>query len=300
VYWRIDAATESSPVSVYFIAANHTGDLDRHGDWLDVFDVVRLARHLAWQEAAPAAPFGDIDLDGRVEKADLAAAVFRLLGYDDPGVPPLRDFAPEPDGATLQFSDGSVLRVPRVFSGRVTDLDVRGRLAGKLLSTRARTPLAPPSVAGACPVVATAQVNDVFYRRELQQVGRYTALALDNIGREPAAFAAASAYRFVRLFVIRPSGDSDTTYQFSRGRLAYTSGLVLSLGYFLLFLAGVAVAWRRRSALLPLLVPIAYVPATICFVLTNQRYTVTMQPLMFTFVALALVTVFRWDEEAAG
>jgi len=72
---------------------------------------------------------------------------------------------------------------------------------------------------------------------------------------------------------------------------------VLSLGYFLLFLAGVVVAWRRRSALLPLLVPIAYVPATICFVLTNQRYTVTVQPLMFAFVALALVTFFRWDAE---
>jgi ribonuclease PH len=50
----------------------------------------------------------------------------------------------------------------------------------------------------------------------------------------------------------------------------------------------VLVAFRQRSALLPLLVPIAYVPATICFVLTNQRYTVTMQPLMFAFVALAL------------
>ena len=24
------------------------GDLDRHGDWLDIFDVVRLAQHLSW------------------------------------------------------------------------------------------------------------------------------------------------------------------------------------------------------------------------------------------------------------
>ena len=51
--------------------------------------------------------------------------------------------------------------------------------------------------------------------------------------------------------------------------------------YLLVFLAGAWIAWRRRSALLWLLVPIVYVPLTICFVLTNMRYTVTMQPLMF-------------------
>lgn len=295
MYWRIGAAAASTPASVYFIASDHTGDLDRHGDWLDVFDVVRLTRHLAWQEAAPGTPFGDLDQDGRIDRADLSAAVFRLLGFDVPGVPPLRDFSHDAAGASLQFSDGSRLRVPRGSSGRVTDLDVEGRLAGKLLSTRLRTPLVPSPPAEACPLVETAKVNDVFYRRELQSLERYTALALDNISREPGAFAAASAYRFVRLFVIRPSGDGGATYQFSNASLAYTSGLVLSLGYFVLFLAGVVVAWRRRSALLPLLVPIAYVPATICFVLTNQRYTVTVQPLMFAFVALALVTFFKWD-----
>jgi hypothetical protein len=296
VYWRISSPASSTPAAVYFISSDHTGDLDRHGDWLDVFDVVRLASHLAWPAAAPAAPLADMDQDGRVGRTDLDAAVLRLLGNDAPGVPPLRDFIPDAAGAALLFSDGSRLRVPRGFSGRVTDLDVDGRLAGRLLSTRLRLPIAAPPPAGWCPLVETAKVNDVFYRREIQSLGRYTALALDNIRRQPAAFAAAAAYRFVRLFVIRPAGDSGATYQFASAPLAYTSGLVLSLGYLLLFLAGVAVAWRRRPALLPLLVPIAYVPATICFVLTNQRYTVTVQPLMFAFMALALVTFFRWDE----
>ena len=50
---------------------------------------------------------------------------------------------------------------------------------------------------------------------------------------------------------------------------------------------------RRRSAALILLVPILYVPATICFVLTNMRYTITVQPLMFVFVATALLCRIR-------
>jgi hypothetical protein len=49
-----------------------------------------------------------------------------------------------------------------------------------------------------------------------------------------------------------------------------------------------------------LLIPIAYVPLTICFVLTNMRYTVTMQPLMFVFVALAILTGLGLDRPERG
>lgn len=281
VYWRIDTAAGSSATSTYFISSDHLGDLDRHGDWLDIFDVVRLVRTLAWQEATPAS----VGAAG----ADLQTLVTRLLG-DGATIDRLLI---APDAAELQFADGSQVRVPRGFSGSVTDLTVTGPLARRLLL--ARTPTAAPPAPAACQPVAEARVNEVFYRKELHQLDRYMALGLDNIRREPLAFAAAAAYRAVRLFIVRPTGDKSTTYQFAGGVIAYTSGLVLSLGYFLLFLAGVVVAWRRRSALLPLVVPIVYVPATICFVLTNQRYTVTVQPLMFAFVALALVTAFRWD-----
>jgi hypothetical protein len=38
---------------VYFVSQNHLGDLDRHGDLLDIFDVIRLARHDAWNEPLP-------------------------------------------------------------------------------------------------------------------------------------------------------------------------------------------------------------------------------------------------------
>jgi hypothetical protein len=126
------------------------------------------------------------------------------------------------------------------------------------------------------------------------------ALAADNIRRDPWAFAAASAYRMIRLFIIRGTSDVQTTQQFSAGAFVYAAGTILSTAYFLVFLAGAWLAWKQRSALVWLLVPIVYVPLTICFVLTNMRYTVTMQPLMFVFVALAIVTVLRLDAPAAG
>jgi hypothetical protein len=156
----------------------------------------------------------------------------------------------------------------------------------------------PPITSDTCQAIARVAFNEVFYRREVHQMRRYTALAFDNISRKPIAYAASAAYRVLRLFVVRPSGDRATTYQFAWGPLVYSSALVLSLSFFLVFLVGVAAAWRRRSPLLVLLVPILYVPATICFVLTNQRYTVTVQPLMFAFVAFALVTILRWDRDA--
>jgi hypothetical protein len=134
------------------------------------------------------------------------------------------------------------------------------------------------------------KLNDVFYRREIHNMRRYTALAMDNIRRAPMAFLLASAYRAVRLFVIRPASSGSATYKFAGAGLVYTGGLLLSVTYFLVFLAGVAIAWRQRSPLLAFVVPIVYVPATICFVLTNQRYSVTVQPLMFAFIALAIVT----------
>jgi hypothetical protein len=118
---------------------------------------------------------------------------------------------------------------------------------------------------------------------------RYTALAFDNIRRDPVGFAAASAYRAARLFLIRGTDDQMTTQQFDSSGAVYLAGTVLSGLYLALFVAGVVVCIRRRSAALILLVPILYVPATICFVLTNMRYTITVQPLMFVFVAAAVL-----------
>ena len=40
-----------------------------------------------------------------------------------------------------------------------------------------------------------------------------------------------------------------------------------------------------------LIVPILYVPQTMCFGMTNMRYSITMQPYIFVFVAIALLAV---------
>jgi hypothetical protein len=100
--------------------------------------------------------------------------------------------------------------------------------------------------------------------------------------------------------VILGTTDRATTQQFGWGRVAYTAGTVLSAAYFATFLAGVVLAARQRSALVLFLVPIVYVPLTICFVLTNMRYSVTVQPLMFVFVAVAGMAVLRLGRDSGG
>ena len=274
----------------------HLEDMDRHQDLVDIFDVIRIARHIAWQE--PVGAGEDIDRSGGVDAADLNAAAARLI--PEAGVTQV-DFTSDASAATLRLADGSRITIPRQWRRRQTDLDVAGNLAGALVSRwRTRTSLTAPPLAGPCPLLEEVGANTVFYRAELHLMRRYMALAMDNIGRDPLAFVAASAYRMVRLFIIRGSDDRHATQQFSGARLAYAAGTVLSATYFLVFVAGAVIALRRRSALAFLLVPIVYVPLTICFVLTNMRYTITMQPLMFVFVAVALSAALRLDSPEAS
>ena len=136
-------------------------------------------------------------------------------------------------------------------------------------------------------------VNQVFYRKEPHMMSRYMALAMDNIRRDPVGFARASAYRAVRLFFIQGSSDRLTSQQFSRSRRAYAAAEAISIAFLGLFGLGVVIAWRRRYRLwLPLLL-VAYIPATLAPVLTNMRYTITIQPLMFIFVAVAIMAILH-------
>jgi hypothetical protein len=144
-----------------------------------------------------------------------------------------------------------------------------------------------------CAQVDDIAVNQIFYRREPHMMRRYAALALDNIRRDPVGFALASGYRAVRLFVIAGTSDRLTTQQFPRSRLIYTAAMGVSIVYVTLFGIGVVMAWRRGHHVgLPLLL-IAYLPATLAPVLTNMRYTLTVQPLMFMFIAVAIVALTR-------
>lgn len=261
---------------LYFVSDDHLGDLDTSGEMLDIFDVARLAR--------------------QGNQSDLATAIGWLLPEF------ARDGSPfarlDRDRVTVYLSDGSWIRIPPGMT-RQTDLALEGVLATELVS-RFRTMASVRSVLPPCTAMEGIAVNRVFYRRQPHEMRRYTALAFDNIQRDPLAFIAASAYRMVRLFIIRGTDDRRTTYQFPMSRLIFQAAMLASLAYFAAFLAGVAIAWRARSPFLYALIPIAYVPLTICFVLTNMRYTITVQPLMFVFVAMTVAAVLKLGRPEAG
>ena len=286
---------------VMFVSRDHLGDLDRHDAVLDIFDLTRLMRALAWDERLPVPGLLDLNRDGVTTRDDLAAVVGHLLLRP---APVSVQFSASDSRAVLTLPDGSTLSVPRNFGGRQTDLDTDGVLAGTLVAmSRSFTGIAArriPSEPHLCPAVDNVRVNDVYYRKEPHRLNRYTALAFDNISREPINFALASGYRLFRMFIIRGTDDIGTAQQFSGSRWAYVAGQALSTAYFVVFIAGIVMAVRQRSAVLGLLVPILYVPLTLCVVLTNMRYTVTVQPLMFVFVAVAVVAWMRLDTRRAG
>lgn len=288
---------------VAFVSDDHLGDLDSHDDVLDMFDLVRILRHVAWQEPLRAADKTDVNHDGRVDGADVEV-IARLIVPDLAArhAPPAMRVEASADTVTLRLADGSWIAVPRQFGGKQTDvaLSLDGEMAPALLSrNRTFTSISHPPrrlKPGECLPAEEAVFNNKFYLGEPHMMQRYLALARDNISRDPMAFARASLYRAVRLFIVRGTDDLATAQQFRWSRLVYAVGTVLSIAFLAIFLAGVVTAWRRRSALLTFLVPIVYVPATICLVLVNMRYTVTVQPLMFAFVALAIAAALKLEE----
>ena len=88
-------------------------------------------------------------------------------------------------------------------------------------------------------------------------------------------------------------GDRSTAQQFTGSRRVYAIANVASGLYLALFAIGVWIGARRGYAIWLPLALIAYIPATIAFVLTNMRYTITVQPLLLIFVAVTLVAVLE-------
>jgi hypothetical protein len=295
VYYYFDAHGQTTPPRgaetplIYFVSDDHLGDLDTKHEMLDIFDVGRMARHIAFGDAIPAGDNLDVTLDGRIDDADLSRAIALLLPRWPETRNPVAAVQREADRALIGLADGSRLLVPPSFP-RQTDFEVDGELAGVLVS-RSMTLASIHERRPPCTAVDEIKVNEVFYRREPHEMARYTALALDNIGRDPIAFLTASAYRMVRLFIIRGTDDIHTTHQFALSHAIFQAGMIASVLYFAAFIFGIVIAWRARSGFLYALIPIVYVPLTICFVLTNMRYTITVQPLMFVFVAMTVAAL---------
>jgi hypothetical protein len=300
----------SADPRMFFVSDNHLGDLDRQGLLLDVFDLVRLLRHEQWDEPLPFADRLDFDDSGRADRRDLMLAVGLLLGPATDRGREFRDDATarvdgHADAVILTLSDGSTLAVPRGWSGRITDVTVspglaEGLLFGRLSFAEARHALAvahgkaaPAAAADPRLLLGNIRVNDVFYRRDPHALARYTALALDNIWRDPLAYGSSCLFRMLRVFIVVGTDDPRTTQQFSRGRIIFAAATLASGLLFALLIAGIAIAIRRGYRLLTLLTPVVYIPLTLGFVLVNMRYSVTVQPYMFVFVAIALDAVVR-------
>ena len=126
---------------VAFISDDHLGDLDRHGDVLDLFDVVRVLRYLAWREPLPWADKLDLDHNGAVDEADVTAMIQATAGNLMARAPQRALRIEFSDSAvTLRFPDDSWLKVPRNFNGTQTgiELSLDGEIAPTVAS-RSRT-----------------------------------------------------------------------------------------------------------------------------------------------------------------
>jgi Dolichyl-phosphate-mannose-protein mannosyltransferase len=280
---------------VYFVSGDHLGDLDAHGDLLDIFDVARLMRRSAWNEPLP---FADTLERAGIQNARDAAVRLLAPALDGAAHSGQPNISFDAAAASMTFPDGSSIVVPRQWQSRITDLTITSGMASTLMTSR--LPLRPrdektPRLVGveACVQVSEIAVNQVFYRHEPHMMQRYSALAFDNIRREPIAFATASAYRMVRLFVIEGTSDVSTAQQFAQSRRIYAAATGVSFVFALLFVFGVVAAGRPGPQALLALLLIAYIPLTLAPVLTNMRYTVTVQPLMLVFTASGLMTVHR-------
>lgn len=282
---RLPGSAVDQP-GIHFVSDAHLADLDQHGDLLDIFDVMRMVRGVAWKEGSEAKAT-EPELrrsvaallrshSGRVEEGDVVSA-----------------FRADDSRAVVAFVDGSTLTVPRSSTGRISDVVPEGDYAGRLAS--AAIPLwavahpVPAVNPDACSPLRNLAVNRAFYLAEPDAMRRYTALAWDNIRYTPGAYVASAVHRVWRLFVVQGTDDGSTAYQFRDSRLVYTAATIVSATFLLLFLCGVVIAVRQRRRLLVIGSPILYVPVTIAWVLTNMRYTVTVQPLMFAFIAVALL-----------
>jgi len=283
--------------SVYFVSQDHLGDLDRYNDLLDIFDVIRFARHDAWGE--PVAAADALRRAGAIDTASAVRTLLRIAFEGHEQAMPAIHLDHDDRTALITIGDSSTITIPRAWHERLTDVTIAGPQAEALMYARtslaALTHPAPAVSKGdaTCGIVGEVKINNVFYREQPQSMRRYSALAIDNIRREPLAFLEASLYRVYRVFVVVGSTDKWTNQQFTGATAIYAVATALSLVFLVLFLAGIVILWRRGADILLPLLLILYVPATIAPLLTNMRYSVTVQPLMFVFVAASLMALWK-------
>ena len=289
------------------ISSDHVADLDLNRRLLDVFDVAAMADHVAFNDPMRDVRSLDLNSDGAITQADidLAAGVltspWREMNTPRPGQ--VRAFRADAAHTTIEFADGSSLKMPRALR-RTVDTVVTGsdQSAAANVLRSARTLRSLTLTSADVPLLANysetllfaTEVNRYFARREPFWMDRYNALAAVNIAADPAAFAVASAKRLIRMFVVIGSSDNFRSAQFSARAIVFAVASALSGAYLLLFLAGAVALARSGRSVAWLLLPVIYIPATIFMMLPNMRYSVTAQPFVLMFVSASLVTLYDW------
>src|SRR4029450_3472201 len=118
---------------VYFVSQDHLGDLDAHGDLLDIFDVVRLARHSAWGEPVL---FADALQRAGITSAPDAVAVLMRPLLKEATKHALAGIDHDASALRFRFSDGSSITVPREWHGLISSLTFTQGIATRLRRRR--------------------------------------------------------------------------------------------------------------------------------------------------------------------
>jgi len=307
---------------IHFIFKDHLGDADLAGDLLDIFDVVRMLRHVFLSQELRFGDRLDFDRDGKVSEADVRLAARLLMpekGRKPPGHQPpdrISEISNGTDSILIEFLDGSRMLIPHSYGGRITDIQVELGTAGhlmfcdavKLLQSRrsfvgfrrelerfyGRTDSltarqGPVSAAGKYSARGMShQVNNVYFRSEPQQQNRIISLGLDNIKRQPLEYLQSRLLQVYRLFVIKGSQDAFTAHQFPASRLIYGAAFYITLTIFLFMVVGVVITMRKKYSFLMVLTPIVYIVLTLGFLQANTRFSMAVQPFILVFVAISL------------
>ena len=208
---RHDASRAAAIASrcIYFVSTITSAISITHHELLDIFDIGRLMRHLAWQEPLPAAAPLDLNSDGAHRRGRSRAPRLRAL------LPQAADPFARIRASTIgrrccacRTARRSPCRASSTAGRPISSVD--GNLAGALVSRHISFAMARRGARQrrACAVADDIKVNDVFYRtRAARDAPLHRAGVRQHLERDPIAFAAASAYRMVRLFIVRGTDD---------------------------------------------------------------------------------------------
>jgi hypothetical protein len=245
----------------------------------------------------------DFDHDGRVTEADLRHAAALIVDDQgrarERGRSGLEGLVRRQRSSEVQFVDGSTLTVDRRWTGKITDLRLGTPIVDSkvaMLMNRSRVAVRDKARRGLAGGRALARPSSTWPRIACRTAACRTSCGVSR--RSPGTtFATIRGRIWSRRPDARFACSSLPAVRTSARRInsaapgaVYAIGRIVSLSFFALLIAGVWLARARGFRLFLMLAPIVYVPLTICFMLINARYSMTMQPFVFAFVAVSMVT----------